>query len=72
MTRLELAPGTVDQRNARERAGILLAVVAGFQMMRQMMRLEVLANADPALLAKLLTSIFATLIGRRSTSSNLD
>jgi AcrR family transcriptional regulator len=58
--------------NAPERAGILLAVVAGFQMMRQMMRLEVLADADPAVLAKLMTSIFATLIGRRSTSSNLD
>jgi AcrR family transcriptional regulator len=50
--------------NAPERAGILLAMIAGFQMMRQMMRLEVLSDADPALLVNLLTSIFATLLGR--------
>jgi hypothetical protein len=40
-------------------------VVAGFQMMRQMMRLQVLADADPALLANLMTPIFATVLDRR-------
>jgi hypothetical protein len=54
----------IKSSNAPERAGILLAIVAGFQMMRQMMRLEVLADADPALLANLLTSIFTTILGR--------
>jgi hypothetical protein len=58
--------------NAQESAGMLLAIVAGFQMMRQMMRLEVLADADPAILANLLTSIFATVLGRRASTSLRD
>jgi len=59
----------IKSSNAPERAGILLAIVAGFQMMRQMMRLEVLADADPALLANLLTSIFKTVLGRPGPAS---
>jgi hypothetical protein len=45
-------------------------MVAGFQMMRQMMRLEVLTDADPALLADLMTSVFATVLGQRSTTAD--
>jgi len=62
----------IGSSNAPERAGILLAIVAGFQMMRQMMRLKVLADADPALLANLLTAIFTTVIGRRGPTSIYD
>jgi len=58
----------IKSGNAPERAGILLAIVAGFQLMRQMMRLEVLTDADPALLANLLTSIFTTVLGRPGTT----
>ena len=50
--------------HAAERAGILLAFVAGFQMMRQMMRLDALADADPAVLTALLTALFETILGR--------
>jgi AcrR family transcriptional regulator len=56
--------GVIKCTNAPERAGILLAVVAGIQMMRQVMRLEVLADADPVLLANLMTPILTAVLGR--------
>jgi AcrR family transcriptional regulator len=62
------ARGVIKSSNAAERAGILLAIVAGFQMMRQMMRLQVLTDANPALLANLLTSVFTTVLGRPGTA----
>lgn len=48
--------------NARERAGIFLALVAGLQVMRQMMELPSLAQANPAVLEELLTPIIQVLV----------
>jgi AcrR family transcriptional regulator len=47
---------------ARERAAVALALVAGLQVMRQMMEIEALAGADPADLAKILTPVVRTLV----------
>lgn len=48
--------------HASERAALFLALVAGVQMMRQMLELEPLTQADPALLVELLTPVISSLI----------
>ena len=48
--------------NAAERAGILLALVAGLQSMRQTLALPSLAQADPANLARLLEPLIRALV----------
>jgi len=48
---------------AAERAALMLAVIAGFQAMRQMIGLTPLAEAKPAELARLLAPLFRHLIG---------
>jgi AcrR family transcriptional regulator len=54
---------------AAERAAIVFAVVAGVQVMRQMIGLSALADADPADLKKILEPIFRGLVagGRAET-----
>lgn len=52
--------------HAAERAALLLALVAGVQMMRQMLELEPLTQADPAVLADILTPVIASLIAPTS------
>ena len=52
--------------HASERAALFLAVVAGVQMMRQMLELEPLAKAEPGLLVELLTPVIASLIQPRT------
>jgi AcrR family transcriptional regulator len=47
---------------AAERAGLVLAMVAGVQAMRQMIGLPALANADPKILIRLLAPIFRQLV----------
>jgi AcrR family transcriptional regulator len=47
---------------AAERAAVVLAIVAGVQVMRQMIALPALADADPADLQKILAPIFRQLI----------
>jgi len=47
---------------SRERAGVVLALVAGLQVMRQMLAIPALAEADPADLEALLTSAVRALI----------
>lgn len=47
---------------AAERAGLVLAIVAGVQVMRQMVGLPVLAKADPGALIALLAPIFQHLV----------
>ena len=47
---------------ARERAAVALALVAGMQVMRQMMEIEALAKADPADLAEILTPMVRALV----------
>jgi AcrR family transcriptional regulator len=46
---------------AAERSAILLSLVAGLQIMRQVIGLEALASADPAKLARLLEPVVALL-----------
>ena len=46
-----------------ERAALVFALVAGVQVMRQIIGLSALADADPRKLTKLLAPLFAHLIG---------
>lgn len=46
---------------ARERAAVALALVAGLQVMRQMMEIEALAKADPADLTRILEPVLRSL-----------
>lgn len=54
----------LDGETASERAAILLSLVAGLQIMRQVIGLEALTGADPEKLAKLLEPVIAQLAGR--------
>jgi AcrR family transcriptional regulator len=54
--------GLVKGELAPERAGIFLALVAGLQVMRQMMEIPALAGADPAALERLLTPLVRALV----------
>jgi AcrR family transcriptional regulator len=47
---------------APQRAALVLSIVAGFQVMRQMIGLPALADAEPATLVKLLAPVFQQLI----------
>jgi hypothetical protein len=47
---------------AQQRAAILISLVAGFQIMRQMIGLSALANANPKTLVKLLAPLFQLLV----------
>jgi hypothetical protein len=46
---------------APQRAALVLAIVAGFQVMRQMIGLSALANAEPAALIRILAPVFEQL-----------
>jgi AcrR family transcriptional regulator len=48
--------------HAQERAALFLALVAGVQMMRQMLQLQPLAAADPDVLADLLTGAIGEIL----------
>jgi AcrR family transcriptional regulator len=50
----ELLPG----KEARERAALFLAVIAGFQVFRQVVRMEALTEAKPETLAQMLEKLF--------------
>lgn len=56
------AASAMPADHAAERAAVLLSLVAGFQMMRQMIRLDALVEADPALLTDLLARLIATVM----------
>ena len=47
---------------APQRAALVLSLVAGFQVMRQMIGLSALAEAEPAVLVKILAPLFQQLI----------
>jgi AcrR family transcriptional regulator len=59
----------VQSDHPGERAAIFLAFVAGFQMMRQMMKLRALTDANPKVLTDLLTPLFAFILGIPNSSS---
>jgi len=48
--------------HARERAAVFLALVAGLQVMRQMLRTPTLADVDPAVLEAVLTPAIAAVV----------
>jgi AcrR family transcriptional regulator len=48
--------------HAPQRAALVLSLVAGFQVMRQMMGLSALADAEPAALIKILAPLFQQLV----------
>lgn len=59
---LQLLAGALTGPHAEERAAVALAVVAGFQAMRQMVGLPALTNAEPQVLREILTPLFRDLI----------
>jgi len=48
---------------APQRAALVLSLIAGFQVMRQMIGLSALAEADPQALVKVLGPVFQQLVG---------
>ncbi|MFS8115571.1 TetR/AcrR family transcriptional regulator [Rhizobium jaguaris] len=64
------ATAAVSGDHAPERAALFLALVAGVQIMRQMLELAPLANAEPALLVDLLTPVIAGLIESGNHQTN--
>lgn len=54
--------GALKGEATQQRAALMLAIVAGFQMMRQMMALPALAQADPDTLVKILAPVFQQLV----------
>jgi AcrR family transcriptional regulator len=58
----QLLTEALDGELAPQRAAIVFALVAGFQVMRQMIGLSALADADPAALMKLLAPLFEQLV----------
>lgn len=54
--------GALKGNLAAERAALVLSMVAGFQVMRQMIGIPALANAEPADLINLLTPLFEGLV----------
>ncbi|WP_158286258.1 TetR/AcrR family transcriptional regulator, partial [Caulobacter sp. D4A] len=56
------AEGVARGAHAPERAAIFLSMVAGFQMMRQMLQLAPLVDAEPSVLADLMTPLFAAIL----------
>lgn len=59
---LKTVAKALDGKLAKERAVLLLAVISGFQVMRQMIALPALANADEAELVQLVADVFDGLI----------
>jgi len=57
--------GALSGGDAAQRAAVVLAIVAGFQVMRQMMGLSALAKAKPKVLVKILAPVFQQLIDGR-------
>ena len=52
----------LDGPHAAERASLVFALVAGLQVMRQMIGMKALTRADPAVLAQLLAPLLAHLL----------
>ncbi|MGN6148216.1 MAG: TetR/AcrR family transcriptional regulator [Rhizomicrobium sp.] len=60
---LKLLADVLRGTHRQERAAVALAIVAGFQTMRQMLALPALADAKPEVLREILTPLFRELIG---------
>lgn len=60
---LKTVTAALDGALPAERAALILAMISGFQVMRQMIALPALADADETELAQLLGQVFDRLIG---------
>jgi AcrR family transcriptional regulator len=56
------AEAVASEQHAPQRAAIFLSLVAGFQMMRQMLQLEALTATQAEVLADLLRPVFAAIL----------
>lgn len=63
-THQRTARGVVGGKDADTRAAIFLSFVAGIQMMRQMIGLSALVDADPQRLATIITPVIASILDR--------
>lgn len=61
---LQTVTRALQGERTAERAALILAVISGFQVMRQMIALPTLANADEDDLVRLLAGVFDQLIDR--------
>ncbi|KAG1167591.1 hypothetical protein G6F35_017687 [Rhizopus arrhizus] len=61
---LETVAASLQGTQRAERAALILAMISGFQVMRQMIALPALADADEDELAELLGTVFERLIQR--------
>ena len=57
--------GVMAGDHVRQRAALLLSLVAGVQLMRQQIALPALTEADPEVLVTLLQPLFAALLAKR-------
>ncbi|HEV8331097.1 MAG TPA: TetR family transcriptional regulator [Steroidobacteraceae bacterium] len=58
----KLIAAALEGSLAAQRAGVMLALIAGFQLMRQVLELPALAKADPGALVKVLGPVFDRLL----------
>jgi AcrR family transcriptional regulator len=65
-THQQTARGVIDGKDADTRAAVFLSFVAGFQMMRQMIGIDALVDADPERLAAIITPVIAAILDRPS------
>ena len=68
-THQRAARSVIGGKDADARAAIFLSFVAGLQMMRQMIRLDTLVDANPQRLAKIITPVIAAILDRPVASS---
>jgi AcrR family transcriptional regulator len=61
-THQRAARGVISGKDADTRAAIFLSLVAGIQMMRQMIRLDALVEADPDHLASIITPVIVAIL----------
>lgn len=65
--------GVMEGEHVGERAALILSMLAGFQLMRQMFGLRAFADTDPQVLVELLVPIFDLLVGgERWGASDVD
>ena len=59
----------IKDKSATQRAAIALSLIAGFQLMRQMIGLHALVDAEPEELAGILTPVFELIIQAHTSTS---
>jgi AcrR family transcriptional regulator len=67
---LKAMTAALSGKSAPQRAALVLSLIAGFQVMRQMLGLSALADADPKELVKILAPLFQQLVEDVKPSRN--